>query len=132
MLINIGILVCRSVRFLLGLVDAIIAVVPESGELFLRDPDVVEGLAVGVLLVLDVGAGELDVPDARIFALVEDLDVVDPEGFVQADGDRSDAVVATLRCLVALVQPELAVGDDQAVSEELALLNGALHGILAL
>lgn len=132
MLINIGILVCRSVRFLLGLVDAIIAVVPESGELFLRDPDVVEGLAVGVLLVLDVGAGELDVPDARIFALVEDLDVVDPEGLVQADGDRSDAVVAALRCLVALVQPELAVGDDQAVSEELALLNGALHGILAL
>lgn len=91
----------------------------------------VELLAFWVLLRLEEGSGQLDAPDSGVFALLENLDVVDPERIVQIDGDRGNAIVPALRSFVTVVQPDLAVGDGESVAEKLVIFDRSLHGIFS-
>lgn len=117
----------RDASLGLCLVHTVIAVVAEGRELLGTHADVIEGLALGILDGSKEGAGELDVPRTRIGILVEDLDVVDPQAFVELDGKGRHSVVLTLLRSGGLVQPDLAVGDHESVEEGLATLDGALH-----
>lgn len=113
---------------ILRLVHAIIAVVAEDGELFLRHSNVVELASLGIALGAEEGARELDVPSAGFGGLVEHLHVVDPERTVDLKGEGGNAIVLTLLSrLGALIEPDLGVRDDEAIAEELIVLVRALH-----
>lgn len=119
-----------GVGTVLRLVHTVVAVVAEDRELFLRHPDVIELLALRVALGAKEGAGELDVPSAGVSRLLVDLHIVDPERTVHLERKRGDSIVLPfLDRGGALVEPDLGVGDDESITEELIVLIGTLHDI---
>lgn len=120
----------RVLCLVLSLVHTVVAVVAEDRELLMRHPDVVELLALRVALGAEEGTGELDVPSAGVGSLLEDLHVVDPERTVHLERESGDSIVLPfLDRGGALVEPDLGVGDDESITEELIVLIGTLHDI---
>lgn len=124
------VVVSFGIGALLRFVHTVVAIIAKDGELLLTHANMIKLFSVRIALGADEGAGELDVPSAGVGSLLEDLHVVDPERTVHLERESGDAIVLPfLDRGGALVEPDLGVGDDESITEELIVLIGTLHDI---
>lgn len=124
------VVVSFGIGALLRFVHTVVAIIAKDGELLLTHANMIKLFSVRIALGAEEGAGELDVPSAGVGSLLEDLHVVDPERTVHLERESGDSIVLPfLDRGGALVQPDLGIGDDEAVAEELIVLIGTLHDI---
>ena len=127
---RLGLGIDRLQASFLSLAKPIIAVVAQRGELVIAHAHMVEPLAIRILPSLEVGSRKLNaVLRLRLVGVLEDLDIVQPQRVVQLNGQGSDTIVLAFWALVALIEPNLAVRDDQALAKKLIVLRGTLHYI---
>lgn len=124
------VVVSFGIGALLRFVHTVVAIIAKDGELLLTHANMIKLFSVRIALGAEERAGELDVPSAGVGSLLEDLHIVDPERTVHLERKRGDSIVLPfLDRGGALVEPDLGVGDDESITEELIVLIGTLHDI---